>query len=100
MGKKFLEGCVWRLESQNKNFSFIITGVAGVFQRGGGGERIIPTRLPCCITRYFFSWIIVVHNLKKKKERKKIFPGDLVSVGTLGNLLYLLAIPLSLILSC
>ena len=35
--KKFLEGYVWRLESQNKNFSFIITGVAGVFQRGGGG---------------------------------------------------------------
>ena len=35
--KKFLEGCVWRLESQNKNFSFIIMGVVGVFQRGGGG---------------------------------------------------------------
>ena len=46
-------------------------GVVGVFQRGGGGERIIPTRLPCCISRYFFSWIIVVHNLKKKKEREK-----------------------------
>ena len=69
--KQFLEGCVWRLKSQNKNFSFIIIGVVGVFQSGGGGERIIPTRLPCCITRYFFSWIIVVHNLKKKKERKK-----------------------------
>ena len=38
--KKFLEGCVWRLESQNKNFSFIITGVAGVFQRGGGGGNV------------------------------------------------------------
>ena len=36
---------------------------------------------------------------KTKEKEKKIFPGDLVSVGTLGNLLYLLAIPLSLILS-
>ena len=35
--KKFLEGCVWRLKSQNKNFSFIIMGVVEVFQRGGGG---------------------------------------------------------------
>lgn len=40
--KKFLEGCVWRLESQNKNFSFIIMGVVGVFQRGGGGDVSFP----------------------------------------------------------
>ena len=34
--KKFLEGCVWRRERQNKNFSFIIMAVVGIFQRGGG----------------------------------------------------------------
>ena len=38
--KKFLEGCVWRLECQNKNFSFIIMGGVGVFQRGGGGGNV------------------------------------------------------------
>lgn len=35
--KKFLEGCVWRRERQNKNFSFIIMAVVGIFQREGGG---------------------------------------------------------------
>lgn len=38
--KQFLEGCVWRLKSQNKNFSFIIMGVVEVFQRGGGGGNV------------------------------------------------------------
>ena len=70
--KKFLEGLFGDEKDRTKTLALSSWPWLEFFKgRGGRGERIIPTRLPCCITRYFFSWIIVVHNLKKKKERKK-----------------------------
>ena len=38
--KKFLEGCVWRLKSQNKNFSLSSWAWLEFFKGEGGGGNV------------------------------------------------------------